>query len=252
MIKAEGVARTYGEAEGIFWERQKKYGTKGMNVQKALALAGTKLDRLMNAGSGTPEYHDSAVDLMNYGLILALLGSGEWKDSQESLSLDERVSEAVQAPQDATEAKGEAKATLLVKRTDAAKAFPIPHPQKDGDVGYDLHTVADAVLPPYMEFPIPVPTETSVKIPDGYWALVINRSSTAKLGIDISLGVIDTGYTGPLYAMAWNRTGKEITVRRGDRLAQFLLLPATVVESIDVEELPKTARGATGFGSTGK
>ena len=70
--------------------------------------------------------------------------------------------------------------------------------------------------------------------------------------LDVVNGVIDNGYTGELFACCWNRTGKDIKVEKGTRLAQFVLLPMFVPGIKEVDALPQTQRGDTGFGSSGK
>jgi dUTP pyrophosphatase len=129
--------------------------------------------------------------------------------------------------------------------------FPLQAPAKDGDVGLDLFVAEDTIVPTNSSRPVDVPSKIKVKLPHGTWGLVINRSSAPrKLGIDVVLGCIDTGYTGPLYACCWNRTGEDITLKKGSRVAQVVLFGAVVPQIEKVEKLPVTQRGETGFGST--
>jgi dUTPase len=69
----------------------------------------------------------------------------------------------------------------------------------------------------------------------------------------VAQGVIDCGYTGPLFAGVWNMTDKPVHVTRGMRLVQYILMPnaSLNVEAVQVDALPKTERGASGFGSSG-
>jgi len=178
---------------------------------------------------------DSFLDMIGYSVILALLCRGEW--------------EGIRVPSDIKECKED---TLLLQRSVSAKVHPIPSPKKQGDVGHDLYTVEDTVIPHSLLAPTDVPTGIRIKIPEGYWAMVINRSSTArKLGIDVVNGVIDTGYTGELFACCWNRTGRDITIPKGARLAQFVIFKSIVPTLKEVTKLPETERGESGFGSTG-
>lgn len=140
---------------------------------------------------------------------------------------------------------------IQIVRDEKARQFPLPTPKKAEDVGFDLYTKEDTIIPPNEKTPTDVPTGIKIKLPKGYFALVINRSSTPRnLGIEVVPGVIDTGYTGELYACCFNRTGHGIMVKAGTRLAQFIVLPAIVPKVIEMDELPRTERGETGFGST--
>lgn len=124
-------------------------------------------------------------------------------------------------------------------------------PKKNGDVGYDLATLHDIVIPPNTQLPIDVSTGVKVKVPEGSWGMIINRSSTPrKKGLMVMPGVIDTGYTGELFACVWNMTGEPVEVKSGERLAQLILIPSMVRPLEPVAELPSTERGDTGFGST--
>jgi dUTP pyrophosphatase len=141
--------------------------------------------------------------------------------------------------------------SILIKRTEEAKQFPLPSPKKAGDVGFDLYTVEETILPSHSSLPTDIPTGVSIKLPEGTWGLVINRSSSPrKLGIEVVPGVIDNGYTGELFACCFNRTGQDIKVEKGTRIAQFIVLPALVPTLEEVDTLPETERGSTGFGST--
>lgn len=144
---------------------------------------------------------------------------------------------------------------LLIKRTDEAKRFDLPRPKKVGDCGIDLCTVRNTILPCNSVLPIDVPTGIKVKIPQGMLALILNRSGVPRqMGIDVVPGVIDEGYVGELFACCFNRTGRDIFIPSGTRLVQLILLPASIlnVEIEEVDELPETQRGESGFGSSGK
>lgn len=140
--------------------------------------------------------------------------------------------------------------TLLIKKHKVDHDGILP-PQKEGDVGHDLVVNQDALVLAAAS-PVDIPCGLSMKVPDGYFALIINRSSTArKLGLAVVPGVIDSGYTGQLYACVYNLTDKKVKVEKGMRLAQVILLPRIVFPMKFVDELPETERGQTGFGSSG-
>lgn len=98
----------------------------------------------------------------------------------------------------------------------------------------------------------------SVKIPDDCVGIITARSSTfTKRGLLVIQGVIDSGYTGPLYVIVYRPHRGEFDnqqggtpICRGDKLGQLLVLKCNSCFSV-VEQLPETERGSNGFGSTG-
>lgn len=139
---------------------------------------------------------------------------------------------------------------------------------KPGDVGFDLPVLVHGVkfIKGYEGkqsegewFDIPpgstaeIPTGIRVKVPDDSWGNIRARSSTGfKMGLIVLEGVIDAGYTGPLYALTHNPTHEAVRIHQGMRLAQLVLIPTYKLKSImRVDKLPETQRGGTGFGSSG-
>lgn len=100
-----------------------------------------------------------------------------------------------------------------------------------------------------------VRTGLVVEVPSGYFLAIFARSSTPlKRGLIVAngVGVIDPDYCGPtdeLMIQVLNITDGDVTVKRGDRLAQGIVLPAPRVEWDEVNDLRAVARG--GFGATG-
>ena len=86
-------------------------------------------------------------------------------------------------------------------------------------------------------------------------ALICARSGLAsKFGITMAngVGVIDSDYRGELRVALFNSSDSDYTIHDGDRIAQMLLTPVPAFALALQEELDETARGAGGFGSTGK
>jgi dUTP pyrophosphatase len=120
------------------------------------------------------------------------------------------------------------------------------------DAGLDLYVQHDAVVQPGAM--VDLDLGVAVKAPPGTWTLLTGRSSTMRnLGLLVAQGIIDPGYTGPLYATVYNLRTHAVTIRRGDRVAQLIVMPnlTASVELCKVDELPYTSRGANGFGSSG-
>lgn len=122
-----------------------------------------------------------------------------------------------------------------------------------GDAGADLRSAVALRLEPGER--ALVPTGVSIALPDGYAAFVVPRSGlAAKHGITIvnSPGTVDAGYRGEIKVSLLN-TDREAAydVAVGDRIAQLIVMPVTRATFIPVAELPDSARGEGGFGSTG-
>lgn len=127
----------------------------------------------------------------------------------------------------------------------------VPQRKYKGDAGADLHTSEEVTIPPG-EFR-DIPTGIRLGLPGGYWARIVGRSSTLrKRGLLCAEGVIDQGYTGPIFAGVWNLTDEPITVKVGERVAQLILHriePAVYFQSAVVQS--SDGRGTNGFGSSG-
>jgi dUTP pyrophosphatase len=156
-----------------------------------------------------------------------------------------------------------------------AEAHPptVAHP--GSDLGYDLYSVEDVILPPGI--PVKVRTGIAVEGPPGWGFVLGDRSSMAARGVTYAGGRIDAGYRGeilvclvnvnqPSYSLRIQRdaegaitdvaldcTDASVHIRKGDKIAQMspfearTSLPITVAEDLSASE-----RGGKGFGSTGR
>lgn len=100
-----------------------------------------------------------------------------------------------------------------------------------------------------------VPTGLRVEIPQGFEMQIRPRSGLAlKHGITLpnTPGTIDSDYRGPLGVALINLGAEPCVIHHGDRIAQMIVAPVIQVQFQVVETLSDTARGAGGFGSTGK
>lgn len=118
------------------------------------------------------------------------------------------------------------------------------------DAGMDLYSLADTILQP--QAGAMVRTGIAMAIPQGYVGLVADRSSMGKKGIKTMGGVIDAGYRGEVQVILWNLSSERVQINPGERIAQMLVLPVATPAVMEVTELDETARGAKGFGSSGK
>ena len=142
--------------------------------------------------------------------------------------------------------------TLRFRRLSAA-ARP-PAQAHEGDAGYDLHAAEAVTIGPGER--ASVATGIAVAIPAGQAGLVVPRSGlAARHGISVvnAPGLIDSGYRGELRVLLLNTDRSEpFSVEPGDRIAQLVLVNVGTPELEEVAELDETARGAGGFGSTGR
>ena len=142
--------------------------------------------------------------------------------------------------------------TLRFRRLSAA-ARP-PAQAHEGDAGYDLHAAEAVTIGPGER--ASVATGIAVAIPAGQAGLVVPRSGlAARNGISVvnAPGLIDSGFRGELRVLLLNTDRSEpFSVEPGDRIAQLVLVDVDTPELEEVAELDETARGAGGFGSTGR
>lgn len=120
---------------------------------------------------------------------------------------------------------------------------------RDGDVGYDLRAMEDVTIWPGIQHVIA--TGIRLEIPAGYGGLVKDRSSMASKQVYTHGGVIDESYRGEIKVLLANHGNMPHQVRKGDKIAQLLIVPVLTVETERVLVLPDTIRGEGGFGSTG-
>lgn len=123
---------------------------------------------------------------------------------------------------------------------------------KPGDAGADLRSTEDAVIPAGKR--LLLRTGVSIALPDGYVGLVHPRSGlAAKNGITVlnAPGTVDAGYRGEIMVTLLNTSDEDFVVQRGDRIAQLVIQQFEKARFIQVEELPGSERGETGFGSSG-
>jgi dUTP pyrophosphatase len=129
----------------------------------------------------------------------------------------------------------------------------LPRRARDGDAGLDLAANAELVVGPGER--AMVPTGLAVAVPEGHAGLVLPRSGLASrrgLTLANAPGLIDPGYRGEITIAVVNLDQAEkVEIRRGDRIAQLLVVPMALVEPVEVQELPGSHRGEAGFGSTG-
>jgi dUTP pyrophosphatase len=146
---------------------------------------------------------------------------------------------------------------IRIRRLPNGEGLPLPAYQSEGAAGFDLVAAvpADApvILPPGAR--TLAPTGLVLELPQGFEAQVRPRSGLAlKHGVTVlnSPGTIDCDYRGELGVILINHGDRPFEISRGDRIAQLVVAPFVRANLIMTEALSDTARGAGGFGSTGR
>ncbi len=140
---------------------------------------------------------------------------------------------------------------LRIKRLDPS--IGLPAPATGGAAGFDLAAAADVEIP--ARGIRLVGTGLVIAVPNGYFLGIFARSSTPlKRGLMVAngVGVVDADYCGPddeIKVQVLNITDQPVVVKKGDRIAQGIVLPAPAVRWEEVAEMSTPTRG--GFGSTG-
>ena len=140
---------------------------------------------------------------------------------------------------------------VQIKRID--KDLALPKYETAGAVAFDMITRVETVVEAGKVALIP--SNVIVKVPEGYMLCLASRSSTpVKRGLSTphGFGLIDTDYHGPqdeLRVQVYNFTDQNITVKRGDRIAQATFIKIEKFEFEEVEIIDAPTRG--GFGTTG-
>lgn len=142
---------------------------------------------------------------------------------------------------------------LSVDITALDPQLPLPAYAHEGDAALDIRAAEGGTLAPGQR--ALVPCGFALALPEGYAALIIPRSGlAAKHGISIvnAPGLIDSGYRGEIKVSLINLDpDQEFSYQHGDRIAQMMIIPVPSVSLRPVTELPESARGAEGFGSSG-
>lgn len=148
-------------------------------------------------------------------------------------------------------------AIRVIREEGADASVALPSYETTGAAGADVRAnlpgEASIVLEPGQR--ALVPTGLRIEIPSGYEVQVRPRSGLAlKHGITLpnTPGTIDSDYRGPLGVIVMNAGQEQFEITHGERIAQLVVAPVVQAVFEPVEALGETARGAGGFGSTGR
>jgi dUTP pyrophosphatase len=119
------------------------------------------------------------------------------------------------------------------------------------DAGLDLRAKQGFMIEPYESMSFD--TGVHIALPPRTYGKIESKSGlNINHGVVSCGGVIDEGYTGSIRVKLYNLSGTPYRVRRGDKIAQLIVMPYYVPQIEEVDALEETERGNNGFGSTGK
>ena len=142
---------------------------------------------------------------------------------------------------------------VLIKKLDPS--VKLPEYKTSGASGVDLIAFLKKSIFVKPKTSYLVPTGLSVAFSEDYEIQIRPRSGLAiKNSISVlnTPGTIDSDYRGEVKIIIYNHGDKDFIINNGDRVAQMILSPVTKMEFKEVNDLPETIRGKSGFGSTGK
>jgi dUTP pyrophosphatase len=141
---------------------------------------------------------------------------------------------------------------IRIERLSPAASLPVYAHGPDEDAGMDLTALEDVLLTPRQ--PALVPTGLAIELPPGYEAQIRPRSGLAlkhAITLPNSPATIDPGYRGEIKVILLNMGAAPYQIHKGDRIAQMVIARYEAIEW-DESALNDSARGAGGFGSSGR
>ena len=142
---------------------------------------------------------------------------------------------------------------VLIKKLDPS--VELPTYKTDGASGMDLMAFINEPITLKPKSSCLVPTGLSVAFSSDFEIQIRPRSGlAAKNSISVlnTPGTIDSDYRGELKVILFNHGNTEFLINNKDRIAQMILTPVIKIDLEETDNLPKTVRGESGFGSTGK
>ncbi len=137
---------------------------------------------------------------------------------------------------------------IKIKKIKEDAKFPTyAHP---GDVGMDMYSLETITLEPgerHVFF-----HGFAMEFPEGYAAIMKDKSGMAKKGLHTMGGVFDAGYRGEYNTQLINLGSTSYIVEKGDKISQIIIYPVIIADLEESETLSETSRGEGRFGSTGK
>ncbi len=135
----------------------------------------------------------------------------------------------------------------IKKLKENAKLPKYAHP---GDIGLDLYAMERVTIPPMGHYRFW--HGFALEFPEGYGAVIMDKSSISKAGFKSMGGVFDAGFRGEYNTHLVNLSAEPYTFEEGDKVAQLVIIPVAQAELEETDTLSDSSRGEGSFGSTGK
>jgi dUTP pyrophosphatase len=139
---------------------------------------------------------------------------------------------------------------MKIKIKKLKKGAQLPKYHHPGDVGMDLYAMETVTIPPMGHYRFW--HGFALEFPNGFSAMVKDKSSISKAGLHQIGGVFDAGYRGEYNTLLVNLSAEPYTFEEGDKVAQLVVVPVEIVELEETETLSDSSRGEGMFGSTGR
>jgi len=143
----------------------------------------------------------------------------------------------------------------ITRVNESTSDIPLPSYATEGSAGMDLRAAVDSPVVLRVGETLLVPTGIAIALPAGYEAQVRPRSGLAakhKISVLNAPGTVDSDYRGEVKVILTNFGTEDFVLQRGERIAQMVIARYERVEWEELDALDETARGAGGFGHTGR
>ena len=144
---------------------------------------------------------------------------------------------------------------VSIRRLAHGEGLPLPAYATPGSAGLDLLAALDRPIELQPGGRILIPTGLAMELPEGYEAQIRPRSGLAlRHGLTVlnAPGTVDSDYRGEVTVLLVNLGDQPVRLARGERIAQLVVAPVTRIVWHERSHLSETARGAGGYGSTGR
>ena len=176
------------------------------------------------------------------------------QDSLEE-SIEFLVNECGELQKEVNEYRQQEETKLILNFKKLSPTAITPTKAHTTDAGFDLYADEDVILK-YGETTA-ILTNVAIELPEGYVADVRPRSGlTLNTGLRVHYGTIDSGYRNGIGIICENGDhgalcNRTVRIKKGQKIAQLVILPIPEITLQEVEELSVSDRGVNGFGSTG-
>ena len=145
------------------------------------------------------------------------------------------------------------KAVIPTKLMHTTDPIFLPYRKHANDAGADLRARIDSSVILHPGHMLKIPSGIGVSIPEGYVGLIQPRSGASSEGKLVITGTIDAGFTGEMSMNMLNPLDSNyVVIKPKERIAQIIIVPYLMTDFEQVDELPNSERGSSGFGSTGR